>query len=94
MSTGAATKLEGALRMKNGIARRPKNNSSSMSKIATEKSAEIVPYIKLMKNSQQEDEHLGGAKRFEYARNSASANKLELSIEAPNHEEVDYQSRA
>lgn len=94
MSTGAATKLEGALKIKNGIARRPKeqrkSNSSSMSKIVTEKSAEIVPYIKLMKNSQNEDEHLGGAKRFEYARNSASVNKLELSIEAPNHEEVDY----
>jgi len=51
LATGAAAKVEGALRIKNGIARKTKSNSSSMSKIVTEKNAEIVPYIKLMKGS-------------------------------------------
>ena len=90
-STGAAAKVEGTLRIKNGIARRTKSNSSSMSKIVTEKNSEIVPYVKLMKGSLNEDEHLSGARTFEKARNSASANKLQVSIASPNHEQIDYQ---
>jgi hypothetical protein len=58
----AAPTLSGGLRLKNGIARKTQSNSSSASKLATVQKAEIVPYIKLMKDSRTEDEHLGGAR--------------------------------